>query len=88
MSKTGSITSPCWEVIRRLPDRRMRSPSVEGGDNITPPERGPLGPGGAAEVKVPYVEAGTPFGRGRAEGATKLDREAAHVRIALKPPRT
>jgi len=46
MSKTGSITSQCWEVSRRLPDWRMRSPSVEGGDNTTLPERGPLGPVG------------------------------------------
>jgi hypothetical protein len=36
----------CWEMGRRIADWRMRSPSEEGRDNITRPERGPLGPGG------------------------------------------
>ena len=64
----------------------MRSPSVEGGDTTTPSERGPLGPGGAVEAEVPHFEAGVPFGGGRAEGTTKLEREAGHVGIGLKPP--
>ncbi len=64
----------------------MRSLSVEGGDNITPSERGPLDPGGAVEAKVPHVEAGVPFGRGRTEGTTKLDRSARNVGIRLNPP--
>jgi hypothetical protein len=76
----------CWEVGRRKPDWRMRSPSVEGGDTITPSERGPLDPGGAVEAEVPHVEAGIPSGRGRAEGAIKLDREARDVGIGLNPP--
>ncbi len=46
MPKTDSITSEGWEVRQRSSDWRMRSPSDEGGDNTTPPERGPLGPGG------------------------------------------
>ena len=77
---------PCWEVGRRKPDWRMRSPSVEGGDTTTPSERGPLDPGGAVEAEVPHIEAGIPSGRGRAEGATKLDREARNVGIGLNPP--
>jgi len=77
---------PCWEVGRRKPDWRMRSPSVEGGDTTTPPERGPLDPGGAGEAKVPHIEAGTPLGGGRAEGTTKLVREARDVGIGLNPP--
>ena len=56
---------PCWEMGRRKPDWRMRSPSVEGGDTTTPSERGPLGPGGAVEAEVPHFEAGVPFGGGR-----------------------
>ncbi len=64
----------------------MRSPSVEGGDTITLSERGPLGPGGAVEAEVPHFEAGVPFGGGRAEGTTKLEREAGYVGIGLKPP--
>jgi hypothetical protein len=75
-----------WEMGRRKPDWRMRSPSVEGGDTITPPERGPLDPGGAVEAEVPHVEAGVPFGRGRAESTTKLDRVARNVGIGLNPP--
>jgi hypothetical protein len=85
MSKTGSITSPCWEVIRRLPDRRMRSPSVEGGDNITLPERGPLGPVGTALRRAPHIEADTasrPRRFRRQEPTTLDDREG---RIRLNP---
>jgi len=84
--KDRPYNQPCWEMGRRKPDWRMRSPSVEGGDTITPSERGPLGPGGAVEAEVPHFEAGVPFGGGRAEGTTKLEREAGHVGIGLKPP--
>ena len=80
------FNQPCWEVGRRQPDWRMRSPSVEGGDTTTLSERGPLGPGGAVEAEVPHFEAGVPFGGGRAEGTTKLEREAGYVGIGLKPP--
>ena len=64
----------------------MRSPSVEGGDTTTLSERGPLGPGGAVEAEVPHFEAGVPFGGGRAEGTTKLEREAGNVGIGLNLP--
>ena len=84
--KDRPYNQPCWEMGRRKPDWRMRSPSVEGGDTITPSERGPLDPGGAVEAKVPHIEAGTPFGRGRPEGTTKLDRAARDVGIRLNPP--
>ena len=38
------------EVRRSSPDWRMRSPSEEGRDNTTRPERGPLGSGGGVEA--------------------------------------
>ena len=38
------------EVRRSGADWRMRSPSDEGWDNITHPERGPLGTGGGVEA--------------------------------------
>ena len=38
------------------------------------------------EAEVPHFEAGVPFGGGRAEGTTKLEREAGNVGIGLKPP--
>jgi hypothetical protein len=41
-----SYNQLCWEMERRTADWRMRSPSEEGWDNTTHPERGPLGPGG------------------------------------------
>ena len=40
----------CREVRRSCPDWRMRSPSDEGWDNTTRPERGPLGSGGGVEA--------------------------------------
>ena len=55
----------CWEMDRRKPDWRMRSPSVEGRDNITRPERGPLGPGGTVEIPAPHIEAGLAVGERR-----------------------
>jgi len=47
-----------WEVRRRSPDWRMRSPSEEGRDNTTLLERGPLGSGGASHATGPHTEAG------------------------------
>ena len=74
--KDRSYNPPCWEVGRRKPDWRMRSPSVEGRDNITRPERGPLGPGGAVEAPAPHIEAGLAVGgrRFRRRESTGLDR--------------
>ena len=46
------------EVRRRSPHWRMRSPSEEGRDNITHPERGPLGTGGDALAGDPHTLAG------------------------------
>jgi hypothetical protein len=86
--KDRPYNQPCWEVGRRKPDWRMRSPSVEGGDTTTPFERGPLDPGDAGKAKVPHVEAGSPFGGGRAEGTTKPESVAANVRINLSRLRT
>ena len=46
------------EVRRRSPHWRMRSLSEEGRDNITHPERGPLGTGGDALAGDPHTVAG------------------------------
>ena len=40
------------DMRRRSPHWRMRSPSDEGWDNTTHPERGPLGTGGCTASKV------------------------------------
>ena len=73
---------PCWEVGRRKPDWRMRSSSVEGEDTITSPERGPLGPGGTVDAKVPHFEAEAPSGKGcyRRRRQTGLRGEACRDR--------
>ena len=58
------------EMGRSPPDWRMRSPSVEGRDNITRPERGPLGTGGVDATGVPHSVADLHYGvrpRRRAE---------------------
>ena len=47
----------CREMRRRSPHWRMRSPSDEGRNNITRPERGPLGTGGDAAAGGPHTEA-------------------------------
>jgi hypothetical protein len=80
--KDRSYNQLCWEMDRRKPDWRMRSPSVEGRDNITLLERGPLGPGGAVEAQAPHIEAGSALGQRRflrreqtgAEGGVCRDR--------------
>ena len=46
------------EMRWRSPHWRMRSPSVEGWDNTTHLERGPLGTGGETVVGNPHTEAG------------------------------
>ena len=45
------------EMRRRSPHWRMRSPSVEGWDNTTHRERGPLGTGGEAVAGTPHTAA-------------------------------
>ena len=50
MSKTASITGWSREVRRRRPDWRKRPSSVDGWDNTTRLERGPLGSGGDVVV--------------------------------------
>ncbi len=42
---------------RRRPDWRMRPTSGDGRDNITRPERGPLGSGGDVTAAVSHTEA-------------------------------
>ncbi len=51
----------------------MGSPSGDGWDNITQPERGPQGPGDVAKATVSYSDAGVPV----AEAASKAG--ANHV---------
>ena len=58
-AKDRRYNQPCWEVRRRFPDWRMRSPSDEGRDNTTLLERGPLGSGGTSNVQGPHAEAGS-----------------------------
>ena len=41
----------CWEVDRKKPDWRMRSPIVERWHNKTRRVRGPQGPGGTVEAE-------------------------------------
>ena len=81
--KDRSYNQLCWEMDRRKPDWRMRSPSVEGRDNITRPERGPLGPGGTVEAPAPHIEAGLAVKRGGFEGVSKLARTVGYGRISL-----
>jgi hypothetical protein len=58
-AKDCLYNQPRWERSQRSPDWRMRSPSEEGRDNRTLPERGPLGSGGTSFVKGPHTEAGS-----------------------------
>jgi len=64
----------------------MRSPSEDAGDNITPAERGPQGPGGTVDAGVPHIEAGIPAGGGRSEGMSQPDGQAGNVGIGLNLP--
>ena len=59
------------EVRRSSSDWRMRSPSDEGWDNITHPERGPQGTGGGVEAKAPPIEAECLTVTNAAEGWSK-----------------
>ena len=59
------------EVRRSSPDWRMRSPSDEGWDNITHPERGPLGSGGGGEAGDRTLGRISSTVRGAAEGWSK-----------------
>ena len=72
-------------MARRGPDRRMRSPSDEGGAMRNPPERGPLGPGGVVRGRRPAHRGGGPAGRGDPEGESQLSGEMVDVGIALEP---
>ena len=68
-AKDRTYNQLCWEMDRREPDWRMRSRSDDGGDNKTPPERGPLGPGGTFKAKAPPSDAGVVLlGGERSEG--------------------
>ena len=58
-AKDSRYNQPCWEVRRRFPDWRMRSPSEESRDNRTLLERGPLGSGGTGNATGPHTEAGS-----------------------------
>jgi hypothetical protein len=49
------------------------------------PERGPLGPGGAAGRRRPAHRGGKSFGHDDSEGASQLFGTMVDVRIALKP---
>ncbi len=62
----------------------MRSPSDEGKDNITSPERGPQGPVGLAISRAPHIEADSRLGRGVSEGLGKPNRVSAYAWIQLK----
>ena len=55
--KDRSYNRQCREMDRSPPDWRMRPTSVDGRDNITRPERGPLGSGGVAATEVPHAVA-------------------------------
>ena len=72
-------------MARRGPDRRMRSPSDEGGAMRNPPERGPLGPGGVVRSRRPAHRGGGPIGRSDSEGESQLSGEMVDVGIALEP---
>ena len=69
--KDRSYNRQCREMDRSPPDWRMRPTSVDGRDNITRPERGPLGSGGVAATEVPHAVAVSKSGRGHAEGRSK-----------------
>jgi len=84
--KDRSYNQPCWEMDRRSPDWRMRSPSDEGETMRNSPERGPLGPGGIVRRWSPAHRGGRPFGRGDSEGESQLSGNVVDVRITLKPP--
>jgi hypothetical protein len=84
MSKTVRYNQRRWEVRRREPDWRMRSPSDEGRDNRTLPERGPQGPVGLATSRAPHIEADSRLGRGVSEGLGKPNRLSAYAWIPLK----
>ena len=64
------------EVGRRWPDWRIGSPSGDGRENITQPERGPQGPGEVAKATIPYFDAGVPFGGSGYEGRSKPSRSS------------
>ena len=84
MSKTVRYNQRRWEVRRRKPDWRMRSPSDEGTDNTTLLERGPQGPVGFAISRTPHVEADLRLGRGVSEGLGKPSRLSVHAWVRLK----
>ena len=84
--KDRSYNQLCWEMDRRSPDWRMRSPSDEGEAMRNSPERGPLGPGGVVRRRSPAHRGGRPSGRGDSEGASQLSGRVVDVGIALKPP--
>ena len=72
-------------MARRGPDRRMRSPSDEGGAMRNPPERGPLGPGGIVRGRRPAHRGGGPIRPKRPRRREPTLAGAVHVGIALEP---
>ena len=71
------------EVRRSSPDWRMRSPSDEGRDNTTRPERGPLGSGGGVEAGDRTLGRMFPTVRDAAEGWSKRGSARRYGRVGL-----
>ena len=67
------------------PDRRMRPASGDGRDNMTRPERGPLGTGGAAAPDLPRAVAVLLSGRGFAERRRQRGTRTGNGRVGLNP---
>ena len=81
--KDRAYNRRCREMDRSPSDWRMRPASGDGRDNITHPERGPLGTGGAAAPDLPHAEAVLLSGRGFVEGWRQRGTRTGNGRVGL-----
>ena len=88
MPRTGAITGGDREKRRRSFHWRMRSISEEGRDNITRPERGPLGTGSSARRLCIARSGGKhAWARGATKGEINKDAGRKDGGIGLNPGR-